>query len=142
MKNNTNQLRLAFNTLGKRYTAQRQKILDVFNKNTTGLTIAQAVEMLRSEGIGHTTVYRTVKELTEMGFLQWAHTPQGEHLFISSKGGHCHPLVCRLCGIIELVDCQGMSTLQKLIAVETGFQIEGHHLEFKGICKQCQEAEI
>ncbi len=137
----TNQLRIAFNSLGKRYTAQRQKTWDVFNSSPTGLTIAQAIEMLRSEGIGHTTVYRTVKELTELGFLQWVHTRDGEHLFISSGGGHSHPLVCRRCGTIELVDCQGMITLQKLIAVETGFRVEGHHLEFSGICKQCQRAE-
>jgi Fe2+ or Zn2+ uptake regulation protein len=131
-------LREAFNSIGKRFTSQRQRIWEVFNENVTGLTITQAVDLLKNEGIGHTTVYRTVKEFTGLGFLKWVHAADGEHRYVSSLGGHCHPLVCRVCGKVQLVDCQGMSTLQKLIAVETGFLVEGHYLEIFGRCPDCR----
>ena len=131
-------LREAFNAMGKRFTPQRQRIWEVFNEKVTGLTIAQAVDLLKSEGIGHTTVYRTVRELSELGFLKWVHNPDSEHRYISCSGGHCHPLVCRICGKVQLIDCQGMSTLQKLISVETGYLIEGHHLEVFGVCPHCR----
>ncbi len=134
-------LRLAFNGLGKRFTSQRQRTWEVFHENNAGLTTAQAAELLKSEGIGHTTVYRTVKELNELGFLQCVHGSDGEHRYVSSPGGHCHPLVCRTCGTVRMVDCQGMNTLHKLIAVETGYRVESHHLEVYGVCPRCQQQE-
>lgn len=131
-------LREAFQTIGKRFTSQRQRIWELFAAHPAGLTISEAVEGVRNGGIGHTTVYRTVKELTELGYLQWVHDRDGEHRYIAGRGGHSHPLVCRGCGRVLLIDCQGMSTLHKLIAVQTGFIVDGHHLEVFGTCPDCQ----
>ena len=132
-------LRRAFQTLGKRFTTQRQRIWELFAGHEAGLTISEAAERVKGEGIGQTTVYRTVRELTDLGFLKWLHDRDGEHRYVAGHGGHSHPLVCRGCGRVELIDCQGMSTLHKLIAVETGFTIDGHYLEVFGTCPACRE---
>lgn len=131
-------LRRALQTLGKRFTSQRRRIWELFAEHQAGLTISEAAERVKGEGIGQTTVYRTVRELTELGFLKWLHDRDGEHRYIAGGGGHCHPLVCRGCGRVELIDCQGMSTLHKLIAVETGFTVDGHYLEVFGTCPECR----
>jgi Fur family transcriptional regulator, ferric uptake regulator len=134
-------LRRAFQVIGKRFTTQRQRIWELFAAHQAGLTISEAAERVKGEGVGHTTVYRTVKELTELGFLQWVHDRDGEHRYIAGHGGHSHPLVCRSCGRVQLIDCQGMSTLHKLIAVETGFTVDGHHLEVFGTCPACRDRD-
>lgn len=131
------ELRKSFRSIGKRFTSQRGKIWAVFRAKPSGLSVVQAADLLRAEGIGQTTVYRVVKELVELGFLKWVHGAEGEHQYVAATGGHCHPLVCRHCGRVELIDCQGLSTLQKLVSIETGFRVEGHHLEIYGVCPQC-----
>jgi len=133
-----NTMRRAFNAIGKRFTPQRQRIWEVFNQEPRGRTVARAVALLKGEGVGPATVYRTVRELVELGFLKWVHGSDGEHAYVACQGGHCHPLVCRICGKVELVDCLGLGTLHKLINVETGFLVEGHHLEVVGVCPACQ----
>ncbi|MCU0573046.1 MAG: transcriptional repressor [Syntrophobacteraceae bacterium] len=131
------ELRRVFHSIGKRFTNQRQRIWEVFKEKSSGLTVAQAADLLRADGIGHTTVYRVVKEFVELGFLKWVHGADGEHQYVACAGGHCHPLVCRDCGRVQLVDCQGLNTLQKLVSVETGFRVDGHHLEIFGVCPEC-----
>jgi Fe2+ or Zn2+ uptake regulation protein len=102
------------------------------------MTISEAVGALKNSGIGQATVYRTVKDLTGLGFLKWVHDRDGDHRYVACGSAHCHPVVCRVCGRVELVDCHGLSALQRLIAVETGFEVEGHHLEIVGLCPQCR----
>lgn len=131
-------LREAFNGIGKRFTTQRRRVWEVFNEAEAGLTTTQAAERLKPENIGHTTVYRTVRELTDLGFLKWVHGPDGEHRYVACAGGHCHPVVCRVCGKVTLVECEGLRTFHKLIALETGFEVEGHHLEMFGVCPDCR----
>jgi Fur family ferric uptake transcriptional regulator/Fur family peroxide stress response transcriptional regulator len=37
---------------------------------------------------------------------------------------------------VECSDCD-LAVLEKLIAKQTGFAVEGHHLEFFGVCPDC-----
>ncbi len=133
-------LRRAFNDMGKRFTGQRRRIWEIFADAPRGCTVARAVALLKREGIGPTTVYRTVRELVGLGFLKWVHGVDGQHAYVACRGGHCHPLVCRICGRVELVGCQGLGTFHRLINRETGFLVETHHLEVVGVCPACQPA--
>jgi Fur family transcriptional regulator, ferric uptake regulator len=135
-----NELKKAFHSIQKRFTIQRQRIWEAFSEQSEGCTIAQAAERLRATGIGQATVYRTVKDLVDLGFLKWVHDPDGEHRYVACGNTHCHPVVCRVCGNVKLFSCEGLNTLQKLISIETGFFVEGHHLEIFGICSACRSA--
>ncbi len=130
--------RKVFNAGSKRFTFQRQRVLQIFVDHPQGCTIVEVANRLKPEGIGHMTVYRTVKELVSFGLLKWIHDRNGEHRYIACGGAHCHPVVCRVCGHVELFDCEGLGTLQKLISLETGFAVEGHHLEIYGVCPACK----
>jgi Fur family transcriptional regulator, ferric uptake regulator len=131
------ELRYKFNRAGLRFTPQREAVWRIFEKNPDGLTISQVTVILAPETIGQTTVYRTIRALQDMGLLKWVHDRSGEHRFVASRSGHSHMLICRSCSkAVECSDCD-LSVLEKLIARQTGFAVEGHHLEFFGLCPEC-----
>ena len=131
------ELRHLFNKTGLRFTPQREAVWRLFEGDPAGLTIPQAIEILASLKVGQATVYRTIKALQGMGYLKWVHDQNGDHRFVASRPGHSHMLVCKLClKAVECSDCD-LSVLEKLIANQTGFAVEGHHLEFFGLCPDC-----
>jgi len=131
------ELRHQFNRTGQRFTPQREAVWRIFESNPTGFTITQATAILTPQKIGQATVYRTIRALQDMGYLKWIHDQSGEHRYVASRPGHSHMLVCRLCSkAVECSDCD-LSVLEKLIARQTGFAVEGHHLEFFGLCPEC-----
>jgi Fe2+ or Zn2+ uptake regulation protein len=134
-------LRKAFGEAGLRFTEQRKIIWALFAAHPKGLTIAEAIAELKGAGIGQATVYRTVRELRQLGFLQWIHEETGEHRFVACTRDHCHHMVCRNCGTVVAFDCRGVAMLEELIGLQTGFSIEGHLLEFYGVCPQCRGNE-
>jgi Fe2+ or Zn2+ uptake regulation protein len=131
------ELRHQFNNSGLRFTPQREAVWRLFESDPAGFTITQATVVLAPQRIGQATVYRTIRALQDMGFLKWVHDQSGEHRYVASRLGHSHMLVCRLCSkAVECSDCD-LSVLEKLIARQTGFAVEGHHLEFFGLCPEC-----
>lgn len=131
------ELKRLFNIIGLRFTPQREAVWRLFENDPTGRTISQAIVILARQKIGQATVYRTIKALQDMGYLKWVHDQSGEHRFVASRPGHSHMLVCRSCSkAVECSDCD-LSVLEKLIASQTGFTVEGHHLEFFGLCSEC-----
>ena len=130
-------LKALFNQVGLRLTAQREAVWRLFEENPNGLTIAQATTLLTEHRISQTTVYRTVHTLQDLNYLRWVHNPEGEHRYLTTRPGHTHMLVCRNCAkAVECSDCD-LSVLEQLIARKTGFTVEGHHLEFYGLCPDC-----
>ena len=126
------ELRGQFNRTGLRFTPQREAVWRVFESDPAGLSISQATAILTAQGIGQATVYRTIKALQNLGYLKWVHDQGGDHRFVASRPGHRHLLVCRSCSkAVECGDCD-LAVMEKLIAMQTGFAIEGHHLEFFG----------
>jgi Fur family ferric uptake transcriptional regulator len=131
------ELRRHFNQIGLRFTPQREAVWRLFESDPAGFTISRSVAKLAPRGIGQATVYRTVKALLDLGYLKWVHDEGGERRFVASRPGHSHMLVCRSClKVIESSDCD-LSVLEKLIAAQTGFTVEGHYLEFYGLCPEC-----
>ena len=120
-----------------RLTPQKEMVWRFFAASGRGYTLPEACQALKESSIGQATVYRTIKTLHDLGFLRYTHDPDGEHRYLTSQPGHVHLLVCRGCGQArEVTDCD-LSTLEKLLTAQTGFQVEGHHLEFFGLCAGC-----
>ena len=133
-----NNLKQSFHNLGHRFTNQRESIWHLFSSAPNGYTIPDAADELKKKGIGHATVYRTVKTLQKLGRLHWVHDENGEHRFVARHASHSHMLACRSCGqVVEFESCN-LSLLEKLLALETGFRIEGHDLEIYGLCPGCR----
>ena len=59
----------------------------------------------RGEGIGLTTVYRTLQQLAAAGVVDTLRTDTGESVYRRCSEHHHHHLVCRACG--STIEIQG-----------------------------------
>lgn len=131
-------LAAAFKGAGVRLTSQREQAWRTFREHPSGLTITEAVTELEPHGIGLSTVYRTVALFEQLGLLKRVHDAGGEHRYVAGRPGHFHPLVCRSCGIVVEFEACGIEQIEKQLVRDTGFVIESHELEVRGMCPQCQ----
>jgi Fur family ferric uptake transcriptional regulator len=95
----------------------------------------------RVPGVGRATVFRTMKLLSEMGMLCRVLLEDGSLRYrVSLRQGHHHHLVCVSCASVQELDaCIAPDVLGDL-AQSTGYEIEGHWLEFFGRCAACRNS--
>ena len=91
----------------------------------------------RGEGIGLTTVYRTLQQMAAAGLVDTLRTDTGESVYRRCSEHHHHHLVCRACG--STVEIQGghVEAWAAEIAREHGFSDVSHTIEIFGICSSC-----
>ncbi len=91
--------------------------------------------------VGRATVFRTMKLLSEMGVLCRILLEDGSLRYrVSHRQDHHHHLVCVSCASVQALDtCIDPDVLGDL-ARSTGYEIEGHWLEFFGRCAACRNS--
>ncbi len=126
---------------GLKQTSQRGIILDIFLSAGRHLAADELHNMLRDENprIGFSTVYRTLRLLTECGLAREVNFGDGRARFERAldKSQHGH-LICTKCGKAEEFTIATMEKSIKQIAVKLGFKPEGHRFEVYGFCKKCR----
>jgi Fur family ferric uptake transcriptional regulator len=93
----------------------------------------------RVPDVGRATVFRTMRLLSEMGVLCRVLLDDGSLRYrVSHRQDHHHHLVCVSCASVQELDaCIDPEVLSDL-ARTTGYEIEGHWLEFFGRCTACR----
>lgn len=94
----------------------------------------------RGEGIGLTTVYRTLQQMATAGMVDTLRTDTGESVYRRCSEHHHHHLVCRACG--STVEIQGgqVEAWATEVAEEHDFSDVSHTIEIFGICSKCVAA--
>ncbi len=122
-------------------TDQRNAILNVFLKTERHLSVDDLYDIVRKKdsSIGHATVFRTLKLLSEAGIAKEVNLGDGktryEHKYDHEHHDH---LVCLECGkFIEAVDSK-IERLQEKLCKRHGFVPQQHKMEIFGICKKCR----
>lgn len=130
---------------GLRRTAQRDLILETFLRTEDHLTSEDLYRLVRRSdpNVGHTTVYRTLKLLTEAGLAREVRFGDNktyyEHHF---KHEHHDHMICTNCGrVIEFFSAE-IEALQEQMADNFGFEPTHHSLRMWGICRECQKESI
>ncbi|VEG40161.1 Fe2+/Zn2+ uptake regulation protein [Mycolicibacterium flavescens] len=126
-------------SMGVRATRQRAAIADLL-ENVDEFRSAQELHdelRRRGEGIGLTTVYRTLQQMAAAGVVDTLRTDTGESVYRRCSEDHHHHLVCRACG--STVEIQGgdVETWTADIARQHGFSDISHTIEIFGVCGQC-----
>ncbi len=126
---------------GLRRTAQRDLILDVFLSMEEHLTSEDLYWIVQKKDptVGHTTVYRTMKLLTEAGLAREVRFGDNktyyEHHYDHEHHDH---MICTECGkVIEFLSAE-IEELQDEMADKFGFKPTHHSLRMWGICAECQ----
>ncbi|QEM69059.1 transcriptional repressor [Geobacter sp. FeAm09] len=126
---------------GLRSTRQRDIILDFFLSTRQHVSVEELYLKIKAShpGIGHATVYRTLKLFTEAGLAReiLLHDGQTRYEHVSAGEHHDH-LVCTGCNAIIEFEDETIEKLQKEIAELHGFTIRSHKLEIYGLCAACR----
>ena len=91
----------------------------------------------RGEGIGLTTVYRTLQSMAANGLVDTLRTDTGESVYRRCSDDHHHHLVCRACGSTVEVQGRQVEAWAAEIAREHGFSDVSHTIEIFGVCSDC-----
>ncbi len=132
---------------GLKRTSQRDLILDVFLRTEKHLSSEDLYRLVREldPNIGQTTVYRTLKLLSEAGLAREVRFGDGRtHYEHSYKHQHHDHMICSRCGkIIEFFSAE-LEAIQDAMAAKHRFEVTQHLLRIIGICAECrrQEREI
>ncbi len=127
---------------GYKLTPQRRAVIQVVTSSQDHLTPATIHEKIRRvhPNISLVTIYRTLEILAELGLICEVHAGGNCRSYTISTPQHHHHLICSNCGIVIDFTGHHLSGLERSLSKESGFRIDGHLLEFVGLCQACQKA--
>lgn len=129
---------------GLRKTGQRDLILEIFLNTHEHLTSEDLYWLVQKQDptVGHTTVYRTLKLLTEAGLAREVRFGDNK-TYYEHHYNHAHHdhMICTECGkVIEFFN-EDIESLQDQMADKFGFRLSHHSLRMWGLCSECQKKE-
>jgi len=127
-------------------TRQRELILE--RLRTAGdrhITAEELAEELRGEGVGRSTVYRTLERLVEQGEVRRFRPGDGGACYqFNDSTGSCrehHHLKCIKCGRLFHTECELLDELSEHVYSHHGFLLDRSRTVLYGLCADCQKTE-
>ena len=123
-----------------RLTTQRQIILEELSKVKTHPTASELYDMVRKRlpRIGLGTVYRNLELMADSGMILKIEVGGTQKRFDATTDEHYH-IRCSCCGKVDDIDVPVVNELVAQAAASSAYRIQGHHVEFTGICSDCQK---
>ena len=124
----------------RRDTKQREAILNLLRSADSHPTADWIYDEVRKiiPNISKGTVYRNLKILRETGGISELNLSGTVSRFEGRQENHYH-FRCEKCGQVFDLDEPVNNELDEKVAKRTGFRISHHQLEFRGLCKDCQQ---
>ncbi len=126
---------------GYKFTPQRRVVIQAIASNQEHLTPTAIYEKVHraQPNIGLATIYRTLEILARLKLICELHAGDSCRSYTISAPGHHHHLICSNCSkVVDFPNCE-LGEAQQSLSKQTGFRIDGHLLEFVGLCQACQE---
>ena len=118
---------------------QREVILDVFLRSERHLSVEELLKLAQKArpDIGRTTVYRTLKLLSESGLARELALGGESRFEREYQREHHDHFICNSCGGIFEFASEEIERIQDETAARIGFVIEGHRHQIYGACRKC-----
>ncbi|WP_308190317.1 Fur family transcriptional regulator [Pseudonocardia sp. TRM90224] len=126
-----------------RATKQRAAVSAMLDQLDDFRSAQEIHEELRrkGDGIGLTTVYRTLQTLADSGEVDVLRTGTGEAMYRRcATAEHHHHLVCRRCGRTVEIAGPAVESWAKAVAETHGYSELSHTVEIFGLCRECSAA--
>jgi len=125
---------------GIRLTPQRYAILAFLYKTELHVTADEIYKALEKNypNMSIATVYNNLRVFLEIGLIEELLFGDNSSKFEVKRSQHYH-VICNICGKIEDFSSSCLSDMESIVIKEKGFLVEGHRVEFFGICKECQK---
>lgn len=122
-----------------RYSKQREKVLQLLTGTKSHPTAEWIYKNLKEDddNISLATVYRNLKQLTQMGVIQSFETGDRIEHYDATVEPHYH-FVCNDCKKVYDIDMECFSEINSNVEDKTGYKVKGHSLIFYGHCNDCQ----
>jgi Fur family ferric uptake transcriptional regulator len=126
---------------GLRWSSTRDAVVDAFLVAPHHVSVDELLARVRRRepGVGHATVYRTLRLLEEIGVALSHRFGDGPTRYEPAAGvPHHDHLVCTACGrVVEFVE-PGIERLQEEVSRAAGYVVHAHRLEIHGRCPECR----
>jgi|TARA_B100000315_G_scaffold117230_1_gene107476 Fur family ferric uptake transcriptional regulator len=129
---------------GYKLTRQRRAVIEAIIVSQDRLTPAILYAKVHQDhpDIGVVTIYRTLEILAELALVCELHGGTACHRYvIGQPEQHHHHLICSGCSLVTDFTRHDFSALERSLARQSRFRIDGHLLEFFGLCPACQEKQ-
>ncbi|TNF50913.1 transcriptional repressor [bacterium] len=125
-----------------RMTQQRKVILDELNRLKTHPTADELYTLVREKlpRISLGTVYRNLDVLAKAGMIRKLDMGGSQRRYDGIEDPHDH-IRCLECGKVEDIHVQTVVDMERITGEISGYQIQGHRLEFVGLCPDCGPKE-
>jgi Fur family transcriptional regulator, ferric uptake regulator len=126
---------------GHRVTPSRRAVIAAVLQQQGHFAVDDLLHLCR--GAGRATVFRTIRLLTDLGVVCRVLLDDGSlHYRVSERTHHHHHLVCTSCGGVRDLDECAVGDLVRGLSEASGYEIEGHWLEFYGQCGACHTPSV
>ena len=128
---------------GKRMTPQRKKVLSLFEEIGSGIHLSaeEVHSKLTSTGekVSLATIYRTLRLLVKMTFLNELDLSEGGNIFelLSHDHPDHHHLICIRCGRTEEFENNEVINAGEVAAKNFGFKLLESSLNVRALCPIC-----
>lgn len=128
---------------GKKLTKTRKAIIEMLCCSHKLLTAPEIQSKLKKLeiNVNKTSVYRELEFLLDQVYIQEVNITPGVTHYESTLHPHHHHLVCTGCGDTKDIETQEFEKPMKSIearALQKGFMVEDHSIEFYGRCANCK----
>jgi Fur family peroxide stress response transcriptional regulator len=123
----------------RRETKQRKAILKFLTKIRSHPTADQIYAEVRNDipNISKGTVYRNLQILEEDGDITELNLNGTISRYEVKQESHYH-FRCEKCGRVSDIDMPVDIKLNQEAEKRTGFKVDYHQIEFRGLCKECK----
>ena len=129
-------------TQGLRQSSRRDRVVEAFLNLKGHASAEELLNQVRKtdKRVGLTTIYRTLKLLTECGLaVERKFNRQVSTFEPNRRGQHHDHLICLKCGRIVEFENKNIETLQEDVARDHSFVITHHILDLYGLCLGCSK---
>jgi Fur family ferric uptake transcriptional regulator len=120
---------------GRRLGAARRQVIEALTVQDGAVTAEHLAAGL--PGVHLSSVYRSLAVLEELGVVHHVHLAHGPALWEPTESDERRHLVCERCGRHLVVPAAVFSELERRLAAEHGFVIDGGHFALTGRCAEC-----
>lgn len=134
-------LRRYFTTSGKRYTVEREHMLDVIAEMNGRFTIVELFKAAKAKGFVHaaSTLYRNLYIFIDSGFITELHLAGGKVEYEANTGQNTF-LLCVGCGKFKKIRMpKEFKTMQDAVCEKHNMLPVAYNYHIKGYCGRCQK---
>ncbi len=127
-----------FRNKGFKITPQRRLLFEILSEDNSHPSAEDIYRSAQEKmpDISRTTVYSTINELLDMGFVDAVNGIAEKQMRFDPRTTAHHHLYCQGCGRIVDIDLD-ISSLDPPINASDGFQVLRKQITFFGYCKKC-----